>query len=183
MRKLIVAINLTLDGYCDHTAMIADDELHDHYAEFMQQVDTDIMGRVTYELMAAYWPAVAANRSGTDAEVAFALRLAEIEKVVVSRTLKDPGWNNARVMSEDIIEEVEELRAETGKKDIAVGGTSIISLLARSSLIDEYNFVIHPVILGNGKRLFTDLEQKLDLTLIETRPFASGAVSVRYACK
>lgn len=179
MRKTIVAINITLDGFCDHTAVIADEELHEFFANVMEKVGTSVMGRITYQLMEDYWPEVAKNKSGTGAEVKFAEAIDKVEKIVVSRTLTSVNWENTTILSENIVEKIKQLKLEEGG-NIDIGGPSLISLLAQENLIDEFIFVIHPFILGKGIALMRDLPKRLDLELIDERRFKSGAIVTHY---
>ena len=112
MRKLIAAINMTLDGFCDHTAMIADDEIHQHYNELLSSADTLIYGRITYQLMESYWPTVVKNPTGNKPTDEFAVLIDDISKIVFSHTLKDVEWKNARLAKGGIKEEVLELKQQ-----------------------------------------------------------------------
>src|SRR4026208_1655631 len=128
MRKLIAAMNMTLDGFCDHTAMIADDEIHQHYAELLRNADTVIYGRITYQLM-EYWRSVVENPSGNKATDDFAVMIDDISKIVYSRTLKDVDWKNTELKQEVNKDELLELKKRSGK-DILVGSPSLIVALA-----------------------------------------------------
>ena len=179
MRKIKVAINITLDGFCDHTAVIADEELHKHFSKFYDTIDIDIMGRKTYELMEGYWPLVAKTKDGPPYYVEFAEKLEQVEKYLVSNKRKKVTWNNSKIIHENVIEEITKLKHQEGK-DIAIGGPSLILSLTKAGLVDEFNFVIHPIVLGEGIRLFKDLEEIINLKLIKSDVFKSGAVSVEY---
>jgi len=183
MRKLIFAINLTLDGCCDHTKGIADDELHEHYARFLRDVGLFVYGRKTYELMVPYWPDVAKHQSGpTKALNDFAEAFTSLPIVVFSRSLESVEGENTRIVRGNLKEEVLKLKQEPGK-DIATGGVDLPSQLIELDLIDEYHFVIHPVVVGDGRRLLDDvsLPEKLQLKLVESKVFKSGSVALRYA--
>jgi len=125
MRKLIAAINMTLDGFCDHTALIADDEIHQHYNELLRNTDTLIYGRITYQLMESYWPTVVKNPTGNKPMDEFAVIIDNIFKTVFSHTLKNVEWKNAKLAKRNIKEEVLELRQQAGK-DILVGSRSLL---------------------------------------------------------
>jgi len=125
MRKLIAAINMTLDGFCDHTALIADDEIHQHYNELLRNTDTLIYGRITYQLMESYWPTVVKNPTGNKPMDEFAVIIDNISKTVFSHTLKNVEWKNAKLAKRNIKEEVLELRQQAGK-DILVGSRSLL---------------------------------------------------------
>ncbi|HLF19866.1 MAG TPA: dihydrofolate reductase family protein [Bacteroidota bacterium] len=181
MRRLIFAINITVDGFCDHTTVIADDELHEYYTELLRRVDTVVFGRITYELMASHWPSVAKNGSGTKAENEFAKAIDRVNKVVFSKTLKNVEWKNARISRADIQEEILTLKQQSGK-DISLGGLSIASSLTQLGLIDEYLFVVQPIVAGKGKRLFesTDIRERVRLKLVNSKTFQSGVVALHY---
>ena len=136
MRKLIAAINMTLDGFCDHTAVIADDEMHQHYNELLRDAGTILFGRTTYQLMESYWPSVVTNPTGNKPMDEFAVLIDNISKIVFSRTLRNVDWKNATFKKEVIKEEVVELKQQAGK-DILVGSPSLIVALTHLDLIDE----------------------------------------------
>ena len=179
MRKLIAAINMTLDGFCDHTAGIADEELHQHYSELLSSAGTLIYGRITYQLMESYWPSVIENPTGNQAMDEFAVVIDNIPKIVFSRTLKNVGWKSAKLANRDLEEEVSDLKQENGK-DILVGSPSLIAALTQLDLIDELQLCIHPVILGNGLTLFKNIKDRKILKLIKTKTFRSGAITLYY---
>jgi dihydrofolate reductase len=174
MRKLIAAMNMTLDGFCDHTAGIADDELHQHYNELLKSADTILYGRITYQLM-EYWPTVVKNPTGNKAMDEFAVTMDNISKIVFSHTLKNIGWETARLAKQGIKEEVLELKQKPGK-DILVGSPSLIISCMNLDLVDELQLCVHPVILGKGLPLFKNIKNSIDLKLIKTKTFGSGAV-------
>jgi dihydrofolate reductase len=178
MRKLIAAINMTLDGFCDHTAGIADDELHQHYNELLKSADTVIWGRITYQLM-EYWPTVVKNPTGNKPMDDFAVTIDNITKIVFSHTLKDVEWKNTRIAKRGIKEEVLALRQQPGK-DILVGSPSLIVASMNLNLVDELQLCVHPVILGNGLPLFKNINNRINLKLLRTKTFGSGAVVLYY---
>src|SRR4051812_24360730 len=106
MRKLIAAINMTLDGFCDHTAIRPDDEIHEHYNELLRNTGTLLYGRVTYQLMESYWPLIVKNPTGNQAEDGFALLIDDIEKIVFSRTLNHVDWKNTTLKNEVLAEDI-----------------------------------------------------------------------------
>ena len=175
MRKLIAAINMTLDGFCDHTAMIADDEIHEHYNDLLRSADTLIYGRKTYQLMESYWPSVVKNPTGNKPMDDFAILIDNISKIVFSRTLQNVEWKNTILKKEIIKEEIIDLKKQTGN-DIGVGSPSIIVALTQLNLIDEYQLAVQPTILGNGLPLFKNLTNTVDLTLLKTKTFGCGVV-------
>jgi len=179
MRKLIAAINMTLDGFCDHTAAIADDELHEHYNELLSTADTILWGRTTYQLMESYWPAIVKNPTGNKPEDEFAVLIDNISKIVFSRTLKNVDWKNTKLKKEVVKEEALELKQQAGK-NILVGSPSLIVALTQLDLIDEYQLCVQPIILGRGLTLFKNVKNRINLKLLKTKPFGSGAVTLYY---
>jgi dihydrofolate reductase len=182
MRKVIYATSLSLDGYLEHATgdpgwAIPDEELHRHFNDLEQEIDTHLYGRRMYELMAAYWPTADQNPSAPPYEIDYARIWKAVPKVVFSATLEKAGWN-ARLVRGDAVAEVARLKAQPGK-DMSVGGLILASALAAAGLIDEYRFYYVPVLLGSGKAAFQALGQRIQLEQVETRSFASGTVLVR----
>jgi dihydrofolate reductase len=182
MRKLIAAINITLDGFCDHTAMIADDEIHQHYNELLSNAETLIYGRITYQLMESYWPTVVKDPTGNKPMDEFAVLIDNISKIVFSRTLKKVDWKNTILKKEVIKEEILELKQSRngGSKNILVGSPSLIVTFMQLDLIDEYQLCVHPVVLGSGLALFKNIRDRIDLKLLKTKTFGCGAVALYY---
>jgi len=182
MRKLIAAINMTLDGFCDHTAGIADDELHEHYNQLLGNADTILWGRTTYQLMESYWPAIVKNPTGNKPEDEFAVLIDNISKIVYSRTLNTVDWKNTILKKEVVKEEILELKQSrnSGSKNILAGSPSLIVALTQLDLIDEYQLCVHPIVSGNGLPLFKNLKGRMNLKLLKTKPFGSGAVTLYY---
>lgn len=178
MRKVIAAINMTVDGFCDHTAVIADDDLHQHYAELLRNAGTLLYGRITYQLM-EYWRTVVKNPTGNKATDEFAGIMDNTPKVVFSHTMKNVDWHSARLAKRRLEEEVLELRKQAGK-DIFVGSPSLIVSLKQLDLIDEYQLCVHPVTAGNGLPLFKETKDNTLLKLTKTKPFNSGAIILYY---
>ena len=179
MRKLIAAINMTLDGFCDHTAIIADDELHQHYNELLSNADTLLYGRITYQLMESSWPTVVKNPTGNKPMDDFAVIIDNISKIVFSHTLKNVDWKNTKLKKEVIKEEVLELKQQAGK-NILVGSPSLIVALTQLDLIDEYQLCVQPIILGNGLPLFKNINDRINLKLLKTKIFGSGSITLYY---
>jgi len=179
MRKLIAAINMTLDGFCDHTAGIADDELHQHYNELLSNAGAVLYGRITYQLMESYWPTVVKNPTGNKPTDDFAVLIQDIPKIVFSHTLNNVEWKNARLAKKDVNEEVFDLKQQPGK-DIFVGSPSLIVALMNLNLIDEYQLCVHPVIIGNGLPLFKTVNDRIILKLLKTKTFSSGSIVLYY---
>jgi dihydrofolate reductase len=181
MKKLIAAINMTLDGFCDHTAITtADDELHEHYNELLKSAGAVIYGRVTYQLM-EFWASVVKNPTGNKSMDEFAITMDNVPKIVFSHTLKNTELKNTRIANGDIKEEVLALKQSPngGNKDIFVGSPGLIVATMHLDLIDEYQICVHPVIAGNGLPLFKNNE-RMELKLLKTKTFGSGAVILYY---
>ena len=184
MRNLIFAINLTLDGCCDHTKLSGSDEVLDYHRELLADVDVLLYGRKTYELMVPFWPDIAKNHSGeTRATNEFAQAFASVNNIVVfSRTLDRAEGENTRIVRSGLQDEILRLKQESGKS-ILTGGVSIPSQLIELGLVDEFRFVVQPIVVGEGRRLFDDLSlpEKLQLRLVESKILASGYVALRYS--
>ena len=170
---------MTLDGFCDHTAMIADDELHEHYNEVLRNGGALVYGRITYQLMENYWPSVVKNPTGNKPTDDFAVLIQNIPKIVFSRTLNTVDWVNTRLAKEGIQEEIAALQQQQGK-DIFIGSPGIIATLTELNLIDEYQLCVHPVIAGKGLPLFKNINDTVALKLIKTKTFGSGAIVLYY---
>lgn len=178
MRKLIAAMNMTIDGFCDHTAGIADEELHQHYADLLKNSGVILYGRITYQLM-EYWRTVVKNPTGEKATDEFAIIMDKTPKIVFSHTLKSVDWDSATLADKGLKETVLDLKQQSGK-NILVGSPSLIVALHTMGLIDEYQLCVHPVILGNGLPLFRNIADKSLLRLLKTKPFTSGAITLYY---
>jgi dihydrofolate reductase len=181
MKKVVAAINMTLDGFCDHTSMIADDEIHQHYNELLSNGDTILYGRITYQLM-EYWTTVVKNPTGNKSLDEFAVTIDKIPKVVFSRTLKNVEWKTARLAKADIKEEVLELRQSPngGRKDILVGSRSLIVTLLNLHLIDELQLCVQPIIAGKGLPLLENINDRINLKLLKTKIFSSSGSIILY---
>ena len=182
MRKLIAAINTTLDGFCDHTAMIADEEIHQHYNELLRNAGTLIYGRITYQLMESYWPSLVKNPSSNQPMDDFAILIDNIPMIVFSRTLKNVDWKNSKLTNEVSKEDISELKQSRygDSKDILVGSPSLISTFAQLDLIDEYQLSVHPIVAGSGLPLFKNIRDRINLKLLKTKTFGCGAVTLYY---
>jgi len=185
MRKLIYAINTTLDGCVDHTKQFVDDELLEYHSHLVRDADLLVYGRKTYQLMVPYWPDVANNPSETKADRDFAKTFVSKNKVVFSRSL-DSGEvkkadKNTRVVSTNLRDEILRLKQQPGR-DVLAGGVDIPSQLIELGLVDEYRFGVGPIIAGEGRRLLegVSLRERLQLRLVESKIFESGCVALRY---
>ena len=173
MRPLRYSINVTLDGCCDHRAIVPDEDLHRHAIENLDQADALLFGRVTYEMMESYWRPLASDRTEP-----FARTIDVAKKYVVSSTLDRVDWN-AELLRGDLGKAVQQLKRESGK-GLLVGGVKLPLALAELGLIDEYEFVVHPRLAGHGPTLFAGLSKHVDLRLVSRLEFGSGAVAMRY---
>jgi dihydrofolate reductase len=173
-------MNISLDGYCDHTLGEPSEELMDYFTAMMDSVDLLFYGRVMYQLMFPYWADVAKDRSGSAADVRFAERLVSIDKVVVSQSLANVD-GNTRIIRNNPVAELRKLKEQPGKT-ISVDTVSMLPELTAVGLIDEFHLVIHPVIAGNGRHLLDagSLPEILKLTLVETRTFKNGCIALYY---
>lgn len=178
MRKLIAVMNMTLDGYCDHTLGIADDEIHEHYTELLRTGDTILYGRKTFQLM-EYWRSVLENPTGNKASDDFAEAIDDIHKIVYSRSLENVEWKTAELKHELLKDEIVELKQQPGKP-ILVGSPSLIVQLGNLGLIEEYQIAIHPIVIGSGLTLFKNISDRIDLKLLKTKLFDCGVVTHYY---
>ena len=178
MRPLRYSINVTLDGCCDHRVMIADEELHRHAMENIAQADALIFGRVTYEMMEAAWRLETRKVKMPDWTEPFARTIDAAKKYVVSSTLSRVDWN-AELVRGDLGKTVQQLKQEPGN-GLFVGGVKLPLALTEMGLIDEYEFVIHPRLVGHGPTLFAGLSKHVDLRLVSRLELGSGAVAMRY---
>ena len=177
-RNIIAAINMTLDGFCDHTAITPDEEIHQYYADLLRNADSILYGRITYLLM-DYWRILAENPSGEKSMDDFAVVMDGIPKIVFSHTLKNVEWHSARLSNQPLKELIIELKNQPGK-DILIGSRSLILQLIILQLIDELQICIHPLIAGNGLPLFENIIERTTLKLIKTKTLSGGAVVVFY---
>jgi dihydrofolate reductase len=185
MRNVIYAINLTLDGCCDHTKFKppADDEVLEHYTHLLRD-DAGVLvyGRKTYQLMVPYWPDIAKSQSETKADIEFAQTFVSKKKIVFSRSLASAEDENTRIVRTNLRDEILKLKQEPGR-NILLGGVDIPSQLIELGLVDEYRFVVMPIIAGEGRRLMegVSLPDKLQLKLVDSKIFKSGCVALRYS--
>ncbi|WP_067031838.1 dihydrofolate reductase family protein [Allomuricauda sp. CP2A] len=178
MRKVIAALNMTLDGNCDHTAGIPDEEIHRHYTELLGQGDAILYGRTTYQLM-EFWRTFLENPSDKKSMNDFAIAIDKIPKIIFSQTLKNVDWQSATIAKSDLKNEVIELKQQSGK-NIFVGSRSLIIQLINFGLIDEFQLCIYPVVAGNGLQLFENINDRTIFNLVKTKTFNSGAIILYY---
>ena len=182
MRNVIYAINITLDGCCDHTKFNPAEDLLEHFTRLLRD-DAGLLvyGRKTYQLMVPYWPDIAKSQSETKADIEFAQAFDSLHKIVFSRSLGSAEDKNTRIVRSNLRDEILKLKQEPGK-NILVGGVDVPSQLMELGLIDEYRFVVMPIIAGEGRRLFegVNLPEKRRLKLVECKTFQSGSIALRY---
>ena len=178
MSKVIAAINMTIDGVCDHTAGLPDEEIHQHYAALLDSADIILYGRTTYQLM-QYWQKLLKNPSGDKTADNFAIAIDKIPKIVFSHKLKNTDWDSAKLATKPLDDLVIELKQQPGK-DIFVGSRSLIIQLMNLNLIDEYQLCIHPVVAGKGLQLFDNINDRTIFKLTKTKNFINGAVTLYY---
>ena len=181
MRNVIFSINITLDGCVDHTKQFVDEEQLEYFTQLTREADLQVLGRKTWQLMVPYWPDVLKGQSETKADTEFARAFVSIHKVVFSRSLDGVEDPNTRIIRGNLRDEILKLKQDKGK-DILVGGVDVPSQLIELGLVDEFRFVVGPIIAGEGRRLFdgVSLPQRLQLKLVESKFFQSGSVVLRY---
>lgn len=171
-------MNISLDGFADHTVAIADDELHEFASEMLDKQDLALFGRVTYRLMESYWPNAERDPKETRSVVEFARKFNAMPKMVFSNTLENALWTNTQLIKEDLVKEVIKLKQQSGKF-ISIGGLRVSQELIRHGLIDDYWLLVHPIVAGKGKRLFDGLK-RMNLKLMNIRTFKSGVMVLHY---
>lgn len=182
MRKLVYGINISLDGCCDHTKFGGGgDDIHTYFGNLLAQADLIIYGRKTYELMVPFWPEVAQTQSMGETTNTFAKIFAGIERVVVSKTLSHVDDEHATIISENVKDEIIKLKQQPGKA-ISTGGVEFPARLIEWGLVDEFHVVVHPVIVGEGRRLFTDMQlpENLGLKLVASQTLSVGCMALHY---
>ena len=176
---------MTIDGICDHTAGIPDEEIHQHYADLLDNADAVLYGRTTYQLM-QFWQTLLKNPSGEKSMDDFALAIDRVPKIVFSHTLKNTAWDSAKLANQSLEETVNELKQSrpasggSRRKDILIGSRSLIIQLLKLNLIDEFQLCIHPVVAGSGLPLFENITDRTIFKLIKTKSFSGGAVTLYY---
>lgn len=178
MRPLRYSINVTLDGCYDHRAGIADEDLHRHAIENFERADALLFGRVVYQMMESAWRGPDPTGARPDWMEPFAKKIDAMKKYVVSSTLSSVDWN-AELVRGDLATAVQRLKSEPGK-GLMTGGVMLPQALAELGLIDEYEFVVHPRVVGRGPTLFAGISRMIDLRLVHKEEFSSGAVAMRY---
>jgi dihydrofolate reductase len=181
MRPLKYSINITLDGCCDHRVGIADEDLHNNAIQNIEEADALLFGRVTYEMMETAWRYPASPGTRPEWMEAFGRKIDPARKYVVSSTLDRVDWN-AELIRGDLKSAVDKLKSQPGK-GLLTGGVTLPLALAELGLIDEYEFVVHPRVVGHGPTLFAGISKYVDLIPVSRVEFSSGAVAMRYDAK
>ena len=179
MRKIIFAINTTINGSVDHTVGITDDELHEFYTDLLNSVDVVLMGRKTYHLMESFWPVAHKDPGSTQSILRFADKYNSIKKIVFSETLKEVKWQNSQLADRNLQEIISELKNQDGK-NISAGSLSIALQLLKLDLIDEFWIAVHPIVAEKGPRLFDGMDVIKKLNLIDSKTLSSGVVFHHY---
>jgi dihydrofolate reductase len=185
MRKVILSNMVTLDGFFEGPNkeldwQIVDGENKEYAIDLLSKVDALLFGRVTYQLMADYWPAAATNPSTPKSDLEIADKMNNLPKIVFSKTLQEVKWNNSRLVKENIAEEISKMKQQPGKDMVIFGSGSIVSTFMQHGLIDEYRIIVNPIVLGNGNPLFKSINGKQNLKLLNTKVFDSGIVILFY---
>ncbi|MEO6812489.1 MAG: dihydrofolate reductase family protein [Ginsengibacter sp.] len=179
MRKIIVSNLMSLDGFFEGTNkeldwFVVGEEFFEYARELLNSVDTILFGRVTYQMMASYWP------DATDNDAVITHKMNHLTKIVFSKTLKRVDWNNSKLAKEDIVPEVTRMKEEEGNDIVIFGSGTIVSQLSEVGLIDEYRIILNPVLLGNGNPLFRGIHNKINLKLMQVGTLDSGVVILYY---
>ena len=193
MRKVVLLMHVSLDGFVggpngEMDWIHVDDEMFDTVGKLTDEADTAIYGRVTYEMMESYWPTAAEQPTATKHDIEHSNWVNAAVKIVISRTLKetDPiviGWNNTRIIHDNLPAEIQKLKQQPGKNLLMIGSPSTVHSFMQYGLIDEYRLYINPVILGNGIPLFKGIKDRINLKLIESKTFNAGVVRLHYEAK
>ena len=179
MRKIILSNLMTLDGFFEGPDkeldwFMVDEEFFEYVRELLNEVDTILFGRVTYQMMVKYWP------NATDNDATITHKMNHLQKIIFSKTLKRVDWNHAELATADLSKEVRKLKEQNGKDMVLLGSGSLVSQLSQLGLIDEYRLIIHPVILGKGNFLFKGIGDKIQLKLLQSKIFKSGVTILYY---
>ncbi|CAN7276704.1 dihydrofolate reductase family protein [Rossellomorea sp. LjRoot5] len=187
MRKLVLFLHASLDGFVEGPKgdmdigwVSYDADLEKHAKEILSTVDTVIWGRGTYQMMHSYWPSVSSNPSASQHERDHAEWIEKTEKIVFSRTLEKVEWNNSRLVKEDVMKEINNLKQQPGQDMVILGSPRFAHYLMQLDLIDEYKMTVSPVLIGSGLPLFQGIKEKINLKLIENKTFDSGAIGLVY---
>ena len=185
MRKIIVTTWITLDGFLagpngEMNWVMVDQAMGQYEDDLVSSADTLILGRVTYQSFAGSWPYVPDNPSATEGEKTYARKLNSMRKLVFSKSLEKVEWNNSQLMREVLPKEIARMKQEPGKDMVIYGSASIVQAFTNLGLIDEYQLLVHPVVLGSGKALFAGIAKPAHLKPVQTKSFPSGVIGLYY---
>jgi dihydrofolate reductase len=185
MRKLIVSIWMTLDGFVagpndEMEWLLADEAMNTYQNNLMRTADTLLLGRATYQGFAGHWPKVAKDSAAAQEEVEYAHQVNAMHKIVFSKTLKQVEWANSRLVEALLPEEIRCMKQEPGRDMVIYGSLSIVRTLMQFGLIDEYQLLVHPIVLGSGKPLWSGAKEKMALKRVHTQIFPSGVILLSY---
>lgn len=190
MRKLIVSMNVTLDGFMSGPDCELDwhfkcwtKEMGEALCRHLASADTILLGRVTYQAMAKYWASKMTDLNLRGEDFAFAEMMNHYAKIVFTNTLSIPEWNNSQLINGNVSDEIKYLKKRPGRNLIVYGSGKLISALVHCDLVDEYQLWVHPVVLGKGKPLFNNPHESLDMKLLESKTFSSGVILLHYQTK
>lgn len=185
MRKLVLFMHVSLDGFAADTDkglgwISYDSELQQYADGIVSTVGSPVYGRLTYELMAGYWPGVLNNPNESEHSKAHAAWVDKVTKIVFSRTMKEAGWNNTIVINDNIAEEINKLKQQPGKDLVIFGSPGLAHSLMELDLVDEYQLTLNPVLLGSGIPAYENIKNKTNLKLVKATPLKSGVVGLHY---
>lgn len=187
MRKLIVSMNVTIDGFMSGPDCELDwhfkcwtKEMGEALCTQLSQADTILLGRVTYQAMAKYWPSKITDTNVRGEDFAFAEMMNQYDKIVFTNTLREAEWSKSKLMNENVEDEIKKLKNQRGRNMIVYGSGKLVKALMYYNLVDEYQLWVHPVILGKGKQLFNNPHEWLDMKLCECETFSSGVILLHY---
>src|SRR5712692_7193894 len=185
MRKIITTTWVTLDGFIagpneEMDWVIVDEEMGKYEDDVVSAADTLLLGRVTYQSFAGSWPKVPEDPTSPKGLIEYAHKLNAMRKIVFSKTLESVEWNNSRLVKEVLPEDITKLKQEPGRDMVIYGSASIVRALTNLGLIDEYQLLVHPVVLGSGKPLFQDIKNQVKLKLVNSKTHPSGVVLLFY---
>ncbi|SHF15260.1 Dihydrofolate reductase [Seinonella peptonophila] len=190
MRKIILLMHISLDGFVtgpngEMDWIIHTEEEQNYVTDLLNTVDTVLFGRVTYQLMESFWPAVPAHPvwSKSKYHSEHAVWIEKTEKIVFSKTLEKVDWNNSRLVKEHIVEEIAKIKQQPDKNIVMIASPGLAQTFMQLGLIDEYRINVNPIVVGGGKPLFKNIKDRVDLKLVETKTFSSGVVGLVYGVR
>jgi dihydrofolate reductase len=185
MRKIISFMHISLDGFVagpngEMDWIKVDEEIFDHVGKRIKEGDTALYGRVTYQMMENYWPTAGNKPNASKHDIEHSKWYSKVRKVVLSKTMKDTGLTDTKIISDHLSERIQEIKQGTGEDILVFGSPTATHSLIQQNLIDGYWLFVNPIILGRGIPLFVDIKEKIKLTLLTTRPFNCGVTELNY---